>query len=64
MLRLQQLERRLDDRKLQAEPARQLGAGQLAGEVQRLQHELQDQVEREPGSSSVCGASGNGTTSR
>ena len=31
---------------LQAEPARQLGARQLAREMQRLQRELQDEVER------------------
>ena len=47
MLSLQELERRSNDRELQAEPPRQVGAGQLAGEVQRLQRELQDEVERE-----------------
>ena len=49
VLRLQELERRLDDRKRRARAAGQLGPGQLAGEVQRLEHELQDQVEPESG---------------
>ena len=44
---LQEIERRLDDRKIQPQAPGQLGAGQLAGEMQRLQRELEEQVEAE-----------------
>ena len=49
MLRDQEVERRLDDRELQAEPLRDLRAFQLAGKMQRLEDELHHQVERQTG---------------
>ena len=47
LLRLQQINRRRQHPERQAEPPRQLGSGELAGEVQHLEHELQHQIERE-----------------
>ena len=49
LLDLEQIERRLNDVKLEPETSAQFGSGQLACEMQRLQHELQDQVERDAG---------------
>ena len=46
---LEEVERRLDDREVQAQAPRQLAAGQLSGKVQRLQRELHEQIEAEPG---------------
>ena len=46
-LPLQQLECRLDDREIDTEPQRHLGALQLAGKMQVLQGELGDEVEAE-----------------
>ena len=45
VLRLQRFDRGLDDRKGQAEPVGDLHAGELAREVQRLDDELDDQVQ-------------------
>src|SRR5262249_26377237 len=39
----------LESHERQADAARQLGAGELTGEVQRLQHELGDEITGEPG---------------
>ena len=41
--------RRLDDRELQAEAPRDLDPGELAGVVQQLQQQLDDEIEAEPG---------------
>jgi hypothetical protein len=46
LLDLQQVERGLNDMKVQTEPVSQLRSGQFAREMQRLQRELQDQIER------------------
>src|SRR5207247_1144620 len=43
-LLLEELETRLEHRKAKAHALADLGSGQLAAEVQRLQHELQDDV--------------------
>ena len=48
LLALEQLESRSNDLEFQPEAARQLVAGQLAGEVQRLQSQLQDEVQGQP----------------
>ena len=49
--------RRLDDRELQAEALRDFDARQLAGEVQQLQHQLDDEIKAESGRfPSVVGA--------
>ena len=42
-------EDRLEGRERQAQPPRQLGAGQLAGQVQRLQDQLGDEIAAEAG---------------
>jgi hypothetical protein len=49
VLVLDVVQHRRDGRVLQAEPAAQLGARELAREVKALQHELLEQVEGEPG---------------
>ena len=49
-------ENRFDRDERQAEPARQLGAGQLAGEMQRLQNELGDEIAAETRLFQVLGA--------
>ena len=46
---LQKLEHRLDDRELQTDAPRQLQAGVVGGEVHHLQHELGEEVLRQPG---------------
>ena len=47
VLRFQRVDRRLDGGEPQAEPPRELGAGQLARKVHVLQRELKEQVERQ-----------------
>ena len=49
MRALQEIERRLDDRELEPQLARQLAAGLIGAEVQQLQHELGDQILRQSG---------------
>ena len=42
-------QRRLDDGKAEPETASQLGAGEITRQVQRLQDQLQHEIERQPG---------------
>ena len=49
MLLLDESERRLDDAEPQAHPRAQLDAAELADEVERLERELDDEVQRQAG---------------
>src|SRR6185369_17758611 len=48
LLDLEKLQRALDDLKVQAQSSGQLGSAQLAGEMQRFEGELKNQIERNP----------------
>ena len=61
---LDELERRLDHRELDAESARDLDAGQLAGKVQQLQDELDEQIQAQPVASRVVGLFGSSAVVR
>ena len=53
---------RFDDMERQAETPRELSAGELAREVERLEDQLRDQVAREPGLRRAISAPGSGAT--